>query len=138
MIAVAAVDRDVVVIACAISAGVHAALAPGHFAEGIPQGLGFAASAVLLAGLGVTMTRRPASATAVAVSGAGLGGLLVSYALATTTGLPLLHPQVEPVDGLALVTKAIEAVGLFAAVHVFLRERPALTLSHRLPKGRLT
>ena len=29
-----------------------------------------------------------------------------------TTGVPVLHPDVEPVEGLALATKAIEAVGL--------------------------
>ena len=38
-----------------------------------------------------------------------------SYALAITTGLPVLHPDPEPVDGLALATKAIEAAGLLAA-----------------------
>ena len=38
--------------------------------------------------------------------------------LAITTGLPLLHPEVEPVTGLALATKAIEAAALLAAVRL--------------------
>ena len=28
--------RDVVILACAVSAGIHGALAPEHFAEGTP------------------------------------------------------------------------------------------------------
>ena len=50
-------------------------------------------------------------------------GLLGSYALATTTGLPVLHPDPEPVDGLALATKAIESIGLFAAASLLWRPR---------------
>jgi hypothetical protein len=59
-------------------------------------------------------------------------GLLGSYALATTTGLPVLHPHPEPVDGLALATKAIEALGLLAATSL-LRAPLAVTLPQ--PKG---
>ena len=66
-----------------------------------------------------------------------LAGLLASYALATTTGVPLLHPEAEPVDGLALVTKAIEAAGLLAALSL-LRRRPAAAFSLIQPKGTLT
>ena len=54
----------------------------------------------------------------------------MSYALATTSGLPLLHPDPEPVDSLALVTKAIEVAGLLAAVHLLVRGRPALAATH--------
>ena len=39
----------------------------------------------------------------------------MSYALAVTTGVPLLHPDREAVDLLALGTKAVETVGLLAA-----------------------
>jgi hypothetical protein len=42
-------------------------------------------------------------------------GLLASYAVAVTSGLPVLHPDPEPLDGLALTTKAVEIVGLLAA-----------------------
>jgi len=131
-------ERDVLIVACAISAGIHAALAPDHFAQGTGPGLGFAAAAVLLAVLVVRLTHRPASRAAVAGAGAVLAGLLASYALATTTGLPLLHPDAEPVDGLALATKAIEAVGLLAAAHLLWRGRPAVALTHLQPKGRVT
>jgi hypothetical protein len=61
-----------------------------------------------------------------------LAGLIGSYAFAITTGLPLLHPETEPVDSLALATKAIEAVGLANAAAVI--QKPALALILQ-PKG---
>jgi hypothetical protein len=108
--------HDVVILACAISAGIHGALAPHHFSEGRGSGLGFAAATVALAALAVALTVRPASALALVGAATVFAGLLISYAMATTTGLPLLHPETEPVDGLALATKAIEFVGLLAAL----------------------
>jgi hypothetical protein len=128
--------RDVVILACAVSAGIHGALAPAHFAEGAGAGFGFVASAILLAALAVVLTVRPASSLPLAGAAIVFAGLLVSYALATTTGLPLFHPQPEPVDGLALATKAFEAVGLVTAMNL-LRRRPALVLTPD-PKGQLT
>ena len=107
--------RDAVILACAISAGIHGALVPSH-------GLAFAAATVVLASVAVAATLRPASATWPAGAAAGLGGLLVAYALATTTGLPVLHPEREAVDGLALATKAIELAGLLAALSLIRKE----------------
>ena len=127
---------DVVILACAISAGIHGALVPGHFDESTGAGLGFVAATVALAGLVVWLTWRPANASALAAAAVTFGGLLASYALATTTGLPVLHPDPEPVDGLALVTKAIEAAGLLAASGLLWRPRVAATFPQR--KGKLT
>jgi hypothetical protein len=127
---------DVVILACAISAGIHGALVPGHFDEGTGAGLGFVAATVALAGLVVWLTWRPANASALAAAALTFAGLLASYALATTTGLPVLHPDPEPVDGLALVTKGIEAAGLLAASGLLWRPRVTATLPE--PKGRLT
>ena len=127
--------RDVVILACAVSAGIHGALTPAHFAEG--TGVGFLVSTVLLASLAVVLTVRPASSLSLAGAVIVFAGLLGSYALATTTGLPLLHPQPEPFDGLALATKAFEAVGLVAATNLLWR-RPKVSLSLTHPKGTLT
>ena len=104
----AAVRRDALIVACAISAGIHAALAPAHFAEGPGAGLGFAAAALALALLAAALTHAPRSRAPLVGTLAVLAGLVVSYALAVTSGLPLLHPEPEPVDGLALATKAID------------------------------
>jgi hypothetical protein len=128
--------RDVVILACAISAGIHGALVPDHFDEGTGAGLGFAGATVMLAALAVALTLRPASALALTAAAAVLLGLLASYLFAVTTGLPVLHPQPEPVDGLALATKAIEAFGLLAAATLLRRPWVALTLAQ--PKGTST
>ena len=127
--------RDVVIVACAVSAGIHGALAPEHFAEGTPAGIGFVASTVLLGVLAIVLTLRPAGALALAGAALVFAGLLVSYALVVTTGLPVFHPEPEPVEGLALATKAFEVVGLVAAVSLI--RLPALTLPFQ-PKGTLT
>jgi drug/metabolite transporter (DMT)-like permease len=127
-VSLAELRGDVVILACAVSAGIHGALVPDHLDEGTGAGVGFAAATLVLAALVVWLTLQPASVLALAGAAAALAGLLAAYALATTTGLPLLHPDPEPVDGLALATKAIEALGLLAA--------SSLTLLQ--PKGRLT
>jgi hypothetical protein len=134
-VTLAELKADAVILTCAISAGIHGALAPDHVSEGTGAGLGFVASAVALAGVAVWLTARPASRLALAAAAAVLVGLLASYAFAITSGLPLLHPEPEPIDGPALATKAIEALGLTAASSLFWR--PAAALSPQ-PKGTFT
>ena len=129
MITRAALARDVVIVACAMSAGIHGALVPEHLEEGAAAAGGFAVSALLLGALAVAITRStkpilPAGAAAV------LAGLIVSYALAVTTGVPVLHPEVEPVEGLAVFTKLVEAAGLFAAADLLAYRRPAFRRAH--------
>jgi hypothetical protein len=116
--------NDVVIAACAASAGIHAALTPEHFHEGAGAGGGFLAASILLAGLAVALTCRPGHAGALLATALTLLGLIGSYALAITTGVPLLHPEVEPVAGVALVTKAIEAAALLAAVGLLRTKGP--------------
>lgn len=130
-----AVERDVLIAACAVSAGIHAALAPEHLREETATGAGFLVSAALLAALCIALTHRPESRLAAGSAGAVLAGLVVAYALAVTVGVPLLHPQAEPADGLGLVTKAIELTGLAAAVCLIAPLRPAGRLTRLQPKG---
>jgi hypothetical protein len=134
-VTLAELKADVVILACAISAGIHGALAPDHFSEGAGAGLGFVASAVALASVAVWLTARPASRLALAAAAAVFVGLLASYALAVTSGLPLLHPEPEPIDALALATKAIEALGLAGASSLLWRPVAAFNPQ---PKGTLT
>jgi hypothetical protein len=130
--------RDVLIMACAVSAGIHGALAPAHFAEGTGAGLGFVAATALLAVVGLLLTLRPGSRPALLGTAAVLGGLLAAYGLAVTTGVPLLHPEVEPVDALAVFTKAVEAAGLAAALSLLRSAAPALVPTPPNPKGTLT
>ena len=125
MIARAAVERDLIIVACAISAGIHAALIPDHLTEGMAAGAGFAIAVALLVAVAVGLTR-DVSAAALAAAAALFGGLLLSYALAVTTGLPLLHPGREAIDGLALFTKSVELVGLVASTRLLRRSHLAL------------
>jgi len=123
---------DVVILTCAISAGIHGALVREHFDEGAGPGVGFVVATVLLAALAVALTRRP---TQLVLASAALvfAGLLASYALAVTTGLPVLHPEREATDGLALFTKAIEATGLVAVASLL--RRPTLAVALFEAKG---
>jgi hypothetical protein len=114
----------IVILVCAASAGIHAALAPEHFGEGLAAGAGFALSAAALAVIAVVLSARPTSVLGTASAALVLAGLLASYAMAVTTGVPAVHPEVEPVSGLALATKAIEVVGLVAAVSLLRRLDP--------------
>jgi hypothetical protein len=102
-------SRDVVILACAVSAGVHAALAPEHAL--------FVPAALALIVIAVGLARSPAP---LLVDGAIVvfGGLIVAYVLAATTGIPVIHPVREPVTGLAIATKAIEVLGLLAALEL--------------------
>jgi hypothetical protein len=119
----ATIERDLLIVACAVSAGIHLALVPHHLEEGAAAGTAFAGSALVLAGLAVVLTRSP-SPKLLAVTAAVLAGLLAAYALAFTSGIPLVHSDPEPVTGLGLFTKAVEALGLAAALRL-LRPRGA-------------
>ena len=125
---------DLVILTCAISAGIHGALVPDHFEEGTGAGVGFVVATVLLAILAVVLTRRPSQPALVATA-AVFSGLIVSYGLVLTTGVPVLHPEIEAVDGLALFTKAVEAIGLVTAASLV--RRPSF-LTHPQLKGTLT
>jgi drug/metabolite transporter (DMT)-like permease len=125
---------DLVILACAVSAGIHGALVREHFEEGTGAGLGFVVATIVLAVLAVVLTRRPSHLALVATA-AIFAGLIASYALVITTGFPVLHPEAEAVEGLALFTKAVEAVGL-VLVATLLR-RPSLAIGLTQPKGTL-
>lgn len=121
----------IVVLACAVSAGIHAALVPDHFEEGTAAGLGFVVAALLLAGLAVVLTRNP-SQIALVGTAVVFAGLIASYALVVTTGVPVLHPDVEALTGLALFTKAVEVAGLAAAASLVRLPSP---LTFPQPRG---
>ncbi len=126
---------DLVILTCAISAGIHGALVRDHFEEGTRAGLGFVAATILLAVLAVVLTRKPTQPALLATA-AVFAGLIASYVLVITTGFPLLHPEPEAADGLALFTKVVEAIGLVLAASLL--RRPSLAITLTQPKGTLT
>lgn len=123
----ASARHDLLIVSCAVSAGIHAALVPEHLRESAATGGGFIASAVLLLALAVALTRRPRSRAVAGAAALTLVGLIVAYVLATTSGVSILQPEPEAVDGLALATKGVEIVGVLAALQ--------LTLFKRQPQG---
>jgi len=125
---------DIVILTCAVSAGIHAALAPDHFEEGAGPGIGFVLATVLLSVLAVALTRNPSQAVVLATI-VVFAGLIVAYVVVLATGVPVLHPERETVDGLAMFTKAVEAGGLLLAASLL--RLPSLAPILR-PKGTLT
>jgi hypothetical protein len=117
-----AARRDVLIVTCAVSAGIHAALVPEQLEESTAAGGGFVAATVVLGALAVALTRRPGSPSVVLAAALTLAGLIVTYVLATTSGMPVLMPEPEPVEGLALATKAVELLGIAAAWSLVRRE----------------
>jgi hypothetical protein len=132
-----AVERNLVMIACAVSAGIHAALTREHFAEGLGPGGGFLVATILLGVLGLGLAHRPDGSALLVAAALVLIGLIGSYALATTTGIPVLHAEVEPVESLAVVTKAVEIAGLLVAAHLLWRSRTAFAPTPSI-KGSVT
>jgi hypothetical protein len=60
-VTIAELRVDIVILTCAISAGIHGALVQDHFQEGTGAGLGFLVATVLLAVLALVLTRNPHS-----------------------------------------------------------------------------
>jgi drug/metabolite transporter (DMT)-like permease len=116
--------RDLVVVSCAISAGVHAALVPEHYRESPALGVSFAVAAILLSAIAIVLARRSDDVVVAVAAAVVFLGLIVSYVLAITTGLPVLHPQPESVEGLAVATKGVEAIGLYAAAGLLVGHGP--------------
>ncbi len=99
--------RMLLVLCCLSSAAVHAVLAPEHLRERPLLGAGFAAAAALLLLAAVAVVR---GSTRVLLPTAWL---LIALVAAYAAVLPF---EGEPVTRLALATKAIELVGVGAAL----------------------
>jgi hypothetical protein len=121
-----AIRIDVLVVAGAVSAGVHAGLAPEHLHEWAPLGASFVAAAAAAAAGVAALVLRPASLWPPRVLGALLAGLVVAYAATRLAALPPLDPDREPLDALGVCTSAVEAAGLLAAIQMARRRRLTL------------
>jgi hypothetical protein len=106
------------ILAGAVSAGVHAGLAPEHLHEWLPLGASFVAAAAAAVLAIAALVLRPASPWPPRALGALFGGLVVAYALTRLAALPPLDPERESLDALGVCTVAIEALGVAAAVRL--------------------
>ena len=125
--------RQPLVIACAWSAGLHAALVPDHWAESDAAGVAFALSALMLLAVALAVERvggqRAAGAAALL-----LAALLAIYVASRLTPVwPLEHA--EPVDAVGAVTKLFEAIGLVLALGLLQTPRRAVKELSAATKG---
>jgi hypothetical protein len=104
------------VFACAASAGIHAGLVPEHLHEEPRLGVAFAVTSVLLLGIGSAIVLRPVNRRLAWIAALMLGGLIAAYAASRTTGIPLLAPDPEAVDGIGIAAASIELLGLCCAL----------------------
>jgi len=120
-------NRTLLLLAGAVSAGVHAGLAPEHLHEWAPLGAAFVAAAAAAALSVAALVLRPASLWPPRILGALLGGLVVAYAATRLAALPPLDPDREPLDALGVCTSTLEAAGLVAAFRLVLAYNPGGT-----------
>jgi len=118
--------RHAIVVVCAASAGVHAALVPDHLREGGPRlGGAFVLSAVLAALAAVALRRPQQAAVAKATylaTGLMLLGTAAAYVLSRTSGLPFLIPDPEELDPIGAVITAAEVLGGLASLFLITRK----------------
>jgi hypothetical protein len=103
------------VLACAASAGAHAGLVPEHLHEAPRLGAAFIVAVGLLIAAGAALLARPADRRVARAAAVLMAGLIVAWAVSRTTGIPLLQPDPEEVDAVGVVTKLVEAAGLWLA-----------------------
>jgi hypothetical protein len=105
--------------ACAFSAGIHVALAPDHLGESTALGLSFLVAAALLLALGLGTFARPRSMRLPLLIALLSAALIAAYIASRSAGLPILHPEPEPVDAVGVTTKAVELVALTLSLHLY-------------------
>lgn len=102
----------------AVSAGVHAAIAPEHLHEWAPLGASFVAVAILFAAAVAALAVRPDDLRPVAALSVLLATVATGYLVTRLTAIPPLDPERESFDALGICTSAIEVFGLVLAVHI--------------------
>jgi peptidoglycan/LPS O-acetylase OafA/YrhL len=111
-------SRNILIAACAASAGLHAGLVPEHLREEPRLGVAFALTTIFLLALTAALVTGVRPRPTSALASAGLAALIVGYVLSRTAGLPLLEEHGEPFDALGLLTQGIQGAGLLAALNL--------------------
>jgi len=119
----------IAVVSSAAAAGVHAAVGPAHFSEGLVFGLFFAVAALAQVGWSLAMATRP-SRTLLVAGLAGNSAVLLLWLTTRTIGLPGLLPGPEAVGVWDVFCGAWELAVVLTTVQI-LRGEPGPDL--RLP-----
>ena len=107
----------------AVSAGVHAGLAPEHLHESPPLGAAFLVAAMALATAVTALSLRPSRTAVVRLLGALLAAVASAYAVTRLTAVPPLDPSRESLDVLGVGTSSLEALGFLVAARIGRRQR---------------
>ncbi|HEX5532192.1 MAG TPA: hypothetical protein VFX33_00455 [Actinomycetales bacterium] len=111
-------------VACAVSAGVHAALVVPHLHESALLATAFAGSVLALLAAALLLAGTPADARIRAGAGVLLLGMCGAYVASRTTGLPVLAPEPEALDPVGVATQAVQLTGAAFAFLPTHREIP--------------
>ena len=103
-------------LAVTFSAGIHAALVPEHLGEVPLLGDAFILAAVVGAAIAAALVLRPDNRGLPVPAGLFCLGQIVAWALFVTVQVPLFSGTPEPVEAIALVSKAAEALGILLAL----------------------
>jgi plastocyanin len=122
--------RNLLLAAVAFSAAVHGFLAPEHLREEPLLGVLFVVGASVELALVLLLAARPSRAAIVAAT-LSLAGMLFAYVPFILFELPGFPMTPEPVERMALLTKAVELTGL--AVAMTLLARPGPPSQRRVP-----
>jgi hypothetical protein len=105
-------------LALTFSAGIHAALVPEHMKEMPLLGYAFIAAAVIGAVLAWALVSRPHDRRIPLLAGIWCIGQIVTWALFVTTPVPGFSGTPEPVETIAVVSKAAELLGIAIAIQL--------------------
>jgi hypothetical protein len=103
-------------LAVTFSAGIHAALVPEHLKEMPPLGYSFIGAAVIGAALAWALVSRPDDRRIPVLAGLFCLGQIVTWLLFVTVPIPVFSGTPEPVETIALVSKAVELYGFAIAL----------------------
>ncbi len=105
------------VVSSAAAAGVHAAVGPAHFREGVLLGMFFASAALAQVGWALAMAVRPSRPLLVAAV-AGNSAVLLLWLVTRTIGLPGVLPGPEALGTWDVLCGVWELTVVLAAVHI--------------------
>jgi hypothetical protein len=105
-------------LAVTFSAGIHAALVPEHLDEVPLLGDAFIVAALVGAAIAAALVLRPDNRRIPALAGLFCLGQIAAWVLFVTARVPLFSETPEPIETIALVSKAAEALAILLALRL--------------------